>query len=383
MKRSTALILILGILGVCGLVVYATIAQSGGNGAAEAWLAAQRQTPALWALDAAALYTLLLSVSYSGQAGRLQSRSTQVERLHDEHRAQLEAMLANTEKLEEISARQEDQIATQVEKIASQEEAIRILSEQAAVSQQENANLNAEIDARQEAFETEARRLTEQAFRALSGQVDANARQLDAVNLALQYHRAEIRQLRHGLRAVQPGLQPAHVARLTPAEISAITAQEIDTVDPVIVNQAADAPAPPAAETAVPAPDVADHAAEIAPSRVETPQAPTPDELFSEADLNAAYSDNAPATVIMEPIYFRVVPLEEDLPSPVTNGPPEFEQHVAVAAEHNPLSDVVSPDEFSALLSPLPDPTESENQENGHTASPQLEVQASHWQRKL
>jgi hypothetical protein len=75
--------------------------------------------------------------------------------------------------------------------------------------------------------------------------------------------------------------------------------------------------------------------------------------------------------------------MEENLPPAATNDAPDFERDVAVAPEHINLADVVTPDEYSALLSPLPDHTESENQENGHADALQPEVPISRWQRKL
>ncbi len=56
-------------------------------------------------------------------------------------------------------------------------------------------------DAWHEGFEGEARRLTEQAFLALSDNIESNAMQLEAVNLALRYQRAEMQAVRSAFKS--------------------------------------------------------------------------------------------------------------------------------------------------------------------------------------
>jgi hypothetical protein len=337
MKRSTAFLLLLGIGLVVGLVVYATTAVVGGNGSAEAWLAAHRQTPALWALDGVAGYTVLLTLSYGGQGLRLGVRNAQIERLQGEHRVQLEAMLTNTEKADELNVALADQIANQEEQVKTQEEQLKTqgeqlkaqdaqiktqeeqihmqeqtissLAAQTAALQQEVAVRQNEIDARQKAFENEARRLAEQALHALSGQVDAQSRQLEAVNLALQYHRAELHQLRTGLRAIQAMPEPTRLARLTPAELAAIEAPHIEPQSPpetshsaltrsTAVDSIGAVPATPMISPApVPSLETEDVAADGKPYSDEAEEAATSEGVVAQASMSS--DDFTHNTVVM------------------------------------------------------------------------------------
>jgi hypothetical protein len=175
------------------------------------WIEAQRTTPLLWLMDVAAFSLLFMMF----RAGAEVSRSQQLARVHaelaaeqlrqqEEHHRQIEALIAR-------NVLQEKQLA-EMEEI-NQERAVMVSS------------LEAEAETRQREFEAEARRLTEQAFHAMQGTVEAQGRQLDAVNMALQYHRAEVTQLRHGLYALTPTSEPAQIARLALIEAR----QETDT----------------------------------------------------------------------------------------------------------------------------------------------------------
>jgi hypothetical protein len=80
------------------------------------------------------------------------------------------------------------------------------------------ARLKAEISDRKREYESELQRVTEQAYRALKQQVEAQSRHFEAVNLALQSRAAEADGQRSG---IADGAMPA-IAHLTAAEIAAI-----------------------------------------------------------------------------------------------------------------------------------------------------------------
>lgn len=192
MKQRTPLYAFLSVLFAFFLIACATALVTGYSHRPADWLEAQRR-PILWLVDFSALYTLVLVaffVVYERMA-RLQAR--ELLRLREEHHAQLEQMTAHMNEADRGMEEYEDKIAQMKE----------------------------ETHQMREGFEAEARRLTEQAFQALQGQVEAHARQMEAINLALQYHRGELRELRHNMRLIQA--TPAPVVRLTPEELAALS----------------------------------------------------------------------------------------------------------------------------------------------------------------
>jgi hypothetical protein len=177
MKRRTTLYVFLSALFALFMIACATALRTGYSSNPATWLLAHKVSPLLWLLDFCVVYTLILMARLIASEKYVTHQASALRRLQEEHHAQLEQMIAQSEELEKRNHDYEQQIVA--------------LEEASA--------------ARQEAFETEARRLTEQAFRALQGQVEAHTRQLEAVTMAMQYHRAEIKQIRHSLGAVQPG----------------------------------------------------------------------------------------------------------------------------------------------------------------------------------
>ena len=135
------------------------------------WGQAHLKNPLLWLLDFCALYTLLLTAVLMRQQDSLGKQSALVLQLREEHHRQLEATIANTDILEQ-------NYAETCEKL----EALQTQAQE---------------------WETEKQKLREQTLYAVEAQMAAHARQLEAVNLAMQYHRAEITQLRHGVRSLQ------------------------------------------------------------------------------------------------------------------------------------------------------------------------------------
>ncbi len=250
------------------------------------WLLVQQNTPLLWLADVAAFCIVLLMFRAGAEVARSQQQTRahaelaaeQLRRQEEYHR-QVEALIARNEQLEK--------------EITALEEARR---EREAMI----ASLEREIEVEQRNFEAEARRLTEQAFRAMHGQVEANARQLDAMNMALQYHRAELTQLRHSVRALQMTSEPAQIARLTPAEMTAI----LDDSQRPPEGPMSEGPALAAASTSVTPPSVsaadADSAApeagraEAAPGDPE-PANPAPEVRMEDFALQPSASASAEA----------------------------------------------------------------------------------------
>lgn len=212
MKRRTLLRLIVSALLIAAFVIGATIVEASNSLNPQAWYWAQRQLPLLWIVDAFALAALVPVCGFAAAQNRLHRRAEETARSRDEHQAQLERMIRGAEHAHQTNAEQADTIA------ALQNTLARLSAKLETVE--------ANGQARQQALETEARRLAEQAFAAVNGQVEANTRQMEAVNLAMQYQRAEIKQLRQGVRVIQRHHDVFHVAQLTPDELAAIEGVE-------------------------------------------------------------------------------------------------------------------------------------------------------------
>ncbi len=208
MKRRTLLRLIVSLLLIAAFVIGATIVEANNSLNPTAWFWAQRQLSVLWVVDAFALLALVPVCGFASAQNRLYRRAEETARARDEHQAQLERMRLNVESADRRSKEQIDLITTLQDTLAALTARLE--------------TMETDGQARQQALEAEARRLAEQAFDALNGQVEANTRQMEAVNLAMQYQRAEIKQLRQGVRVVQRHQELFHVAQLTPAELAAI-----------------------------------------------------------------------------------------------------------------------------------------------------------------
>lgn len=197
MNLRNYLLVLLHLAAAAALICAATVLQAGSSFETSALMTAQRHTPALWLLDAAMALSLVQTAILLQLRQKEQSR---LERLRHQTQDQIEALTRSVESRDRVNTEQTERLD----------------------------DLQQELNARREAFETEARRLTEQAFHALSGQVDANTRQLDAVNLALQYHRAQLQQVNQGVRLLKSGSEaPRPFPILTPDEIAAIEGREL------------------------------------------------------------------------------------------------------------------------------------------------------------
>ncbi len=213
MKRRLAVYTSFSLLIALLLIGAATAIQVAQSGKAiedfANWLLVQQTDPILWLVDVAALCLILMMLRAGIEVGRSQQQArayadlaSEQLRMQEDHHRQVEALIVRNIQLEKHN--------TELEEI-NHERSMMV------------GKVEEELQAQQQRFEAEASRLTEQAFRALEGQVNANTRHLEAVNMAMQYHRAELTQLRHGLRALQATPEPLQVARLTPAELAAIT----------------------------------------------------------------------------------------------------------------------------------------------------------------
>ncbi len=180
MRNRTFLFLILGLALAGGLVGGATALELSNSKTHVSWIHAQQSTPLLWIVDGCALLILIGSGIY-GAAVSGPSKS-----MYYENERQLAALSLTVEELSD----------TNIE-YASRVRAL------------EDAGDNWHTG-----FEAEASRLTEQAFLALSDNIEANAKQLEAINLALRYQRAEAKALRAALKS--GGLPPADLETEAP-----------------------------------------------------------------------------------------------------------------------------------------------------------------------
>jgi hypothetical protein len=176
----------------CAIMFYA-------NGDITEWIKGHQISRLLWLIDFCAVVSFALMLALTLTRNRLIQREQEAYQIREAHREQMEIMVNRATELEDENASLRNRL-TELEETAERKET---------------------------AFEQEALRLTEQAFRALQGQTEAHARHLDAVNLALQHHRAEIAQIRHGLRSLHSaGHDTPFKAHLTPEELQAILNDE-------------------------------------------------------------------------------------------------------------------------------------------------------------
>ena len=200
MKQRILPFLATGVLLALTSASLAAWLQAGNSGAA-GWLHAHITTPALWIVDGLSLLVAIAFVYIGALRISLGNQMKEVRRIREEHTGQLDALITQSESLEVQNSALDAQCVENARQIAEMEEQAR--------------TRNAE-------FDRETRRLTEQVLTAVRSQTEANAQQLQAVNMALRYQRSELRQMRHGLNEVKAVTGPAQIARLSPAEFAAI-----------------------------------------------------------------------------------------------------------------------------------------------------------------
>ena len=219
MKQRILLRLIVSLVLIATFVLGATVLEVNNSLEPMVWLAAQQHTPLLWEVDAFALLTLLPVFGFASAQKRLSRRPDEISSGREAHQNQLEQMIRNTDQMDRLNAEQADHITS--------------LEQTVAALQTQLATQEAEALTRRQALETELRQLSEQAFLATRGQVEANTRQMEAVNLAMQYQRADIKQLRQGVRSLQRTQNFMGTAHLTPLELAAL---EGDTTPHLLEN---------------------------------------------------------------------------------------------------------------------------------------------------
>jgi len=171
------------------------------------WFAARSTTPTLVLIDVCAVLTLLETaflVQVQKQSGRLQ---VEFSGARTQHAEQIGMLVQRSTELEQ----QNMEVSERLEGLKLEQEKSRIEDKQDRKHQAEETR-----------FALEAR---DEIIGRLEKQMEAHAKQMEAVNLALQYHRAELTQLRQSVRAMQH-FEPANrsnVPRLTSAEYEAVS----------------------------------------------------------------------------------------------------------------------------------------------------------------
>jgi myosin heavy subunit len=243
MKLSAVIDPVFNIPLAIGLVVGSTLLQAGEPLTLHNLLVAQQRTPTLWALD---LCSLLLITQYAAAVAGRRATLHEMDSLRLEHRAQLEAMIERSRKQEtSLTTRMDEMDTLRAEINAKLEQANSIRGNMEAATNQtryyeemltarttelerlraelevmrmEYETKRAEVEAFQEQvktmqqnptgapgeFEEEMREMARQ-LDLLTSQVDQHTRQFDAVNMALEYQRAELQQLRLRMRALKSG----------------------------------------------------------------------------------------------------------------------------------------------------------------------------------
>ncbi len=176
------------------------------------WLSARPTSPTLLLFDACALITLLGSTFLVSAQNTGLTLDYELATLRRQHAEQMEALIRQSNELEAQMETQTVEFERVLENATMEHQ-----KAEAAAHEQRASELE---DLRR------ATELRDEAIHRLKTQMDAQAKQMEAVNLALQYHRAELTQLRQGMRALQQ-LEPvnrAAVPRLTSEEYQAISA---------------------------------------------------------------------------------------------------------------------------------------------------------------
>lgn len=278
MKNRAAIHFLLSATMAVMLIVCATAFQTNYSTRPEDWIEAQRQ-PILWLVDFTAVYTLILMAALS-RTQQLAFRSEDEKHtLRQEHQNQLESLIVQAADLEE--------------KNVGQEERIEELKGERAATHSEAA----------QAVATASNLLTEAGFRTLQAQIEAQARQLEAVNMALQYHRVELSQLRHGLRAIAPNGEIPPMSALPLPELPHLIGKA--AIAPVL---AIDAPATPEFSSDSSAEDKGE--SEVAPAET----APEPHLPTEERKPFFDPTVNARSTIVHETTDFEVAPKESTEP---------------------------------------------------------------------
>ena len=142
-------------------------------------LAVVASQPSFWLLGFSVIVSVVL---YSTYEVMISSKGQDTSALSAAHDSQIDKLITESGRLDELNT-------TYCETIESLEKELDELK---------NAN------AQQLTVHTEEKSvLNQQIVTAVQGQVEANTRQMEALNLAMQYQRGELKELRHQLRDTQ------------------------------------------------------------------------------------------------------------------------------------------------------------------------------------
>ena len=206
MKPRTALHIIVGLLVAIALVFFATNLQAGVGSSMSSMIAAQRRAPILWIIDACAVAIVGVMWWYAIILSQFQEF---MDHQGKQHHEQLDDMIERTSDLEQLNDSYADRIERLEAELARQ---FKDLSDQVTT-------LEASSDARRKVFEIETRRISEHAFRIFQAQLEANTRHVEAMSMALQFQRSELRRLRHEFRELQHELAPHLSLRAKPVDL--------------------------------------------------------------------------------------------------------------------------------------------------------------------
>ncbi len=198
MKNRTSIYTLLSILFAVSVLASATAFQTGYKTSPSDWVHAHLNAPGLWITDICVIFALVWMSSYARADGMVRLQAAELRRLQEEYQKQLEQMISATEELGRQNEEMDNQNSEYSERIAQ---------------------LERETLEKETAFEMEARRLTEQTFHALQGQIEANSRQMEAVNMAMQYQRAGLQQLGNEIKVLsKETMQPLPMLTTSHAE---------------------------------------------------------------------------------------------------------------------------------------------------------------------
>lgn len=195
MKPRTALHLLIGIIVAVFLVFFASNLQAGSGSSFTELINAQKHAPVLWVVDVCAV-GLVAGMWWA--AAVLNHFQSFVDHQATQHAEQLDDMIERTNEIERINDAYIDRIERLEAELARQ---YRDLCDQVAT-------LESAADARRKVFESETWRISEHAYRLFQSQLENNATQLEAVHIAIQYQRAELRRLRNEIREIQFDIAP-------------------------------------------------------------------------------------------------------------------------------------------------------------------------------
>ena len=180
MNKRTVLYLVVGFLVASVLIVFASNLQAGSGSSLMEMLNAQRRTPLLWVVDACALGLLGAVGWYAVLLNQFQKVTNHQAQQHIE---QLDDMIERANDLERVNEDYSDRI----ERLEVE------LHRQTRDLTARLPPLEAASDARRGMIEAETHHLPGASLDNFLTSLDANTRQVEAMNMAVQFKRGEIR----------------------------------------------------------------------------------------------------------------------------------------------------------------------------------------------